>query len=339
MKNLILTTLITAAGITSAFADHGPGTSGGGSSTLSGETLKPGKLSLDIRWDFTEFKNLSAEEIARKAERAGSIDLLDRSSIYGLSIAYGVAENFQLGLSIGYYNAVGSREAEVEPAAPGEAADAGEAGEAEAEGGDAHHSPEYSHSNPDGLTDLLLTGKYRVYRGPIGQIAVIGGVKLPTGRHDVRNNLGEPLEPSATAGTGAWDFVTGAAWSRYLTPQLTMDVSALYTIRTEHDDFRLGNRFDAGVALAYRFTEDIEHYPQFGIFVEANVRHLAMSKDAGEKDPNTGGTALFVSPGVRVGFSKQAAFTVAPQLPVVQDLNGEQLETDFRVLASFNLSF
>ncbi len=337
MKNLILATLITAAGITSALADHGPGTSGGGASTLSGETLKPGKLSLDTRWDFTEFEHLSSEEIARKAERAGSIDLLNRSSVYGLSIAYGVAENFQLGLSIGYYNAVGSREAEVEPAEPGEPGETG--GAEEVEGGETHHGPEYSHSNPDGLTDLLLTGKYRVYRGPIGQIALIGGVKIPTGRHDVRNNLGEQLEPSATAGSGSWDFVAGAAWSRYLTPQLTMDVSALYTIRTEHDDFRLGDRFDAGVALAYRFTEDIEHYPQFGVFVEANVRHLAKSEDAGANDPNTGGTALFVSPGVRVGFSKQATFTVAPQLPVVQDLNGEQLETDFRVLASFNLTF
>ena len=162
---------------------------------------------------------------------------------------------------------------------------------------------------------------------------------MPTGRDDVRNNLGEPLEPSATAGTGSWDYLVGTAFSRYLTPQLTLDASAIYTLRTDAHDFRLGNRFDASLALAYRFTEDLEHYPQFGAFVEANVRHLARSKDAGETDPNTGGTALFISPGVRVGFCRNASFTVAPQIPVVQDLNGEQLETSFRVIASFNLTF
>ena len=317
MKKSLLTTLFLAAATGVALADHGPGTSGGGASTQSGETLKPGKFSVDVRWDFTEFDDLSAADIARKAERAGSIDLLDRSSVYGLSLGYGVTENFQLGLSIGYYNAIGSREAEVE------------------EGG----APTYTHSNPDGLTDLLLTGKYRVYRGPIGQIALLGGVKMPTGRHDVRNNLGERLEPSATAGTGSWDFVVGAAWSRFLTPQLTVDASAQYTLRTEHDDFRLGNRFDAGLALAYRLTEDIEHYPQFGVFVEANIRHLAKSKDHGARDENTGGTALFITPGVRAAFCKGASFTVAPQFPVVQDLNGEQLETQFRIIASFNLTF
>ncbi len=329
--------LVSTLALQTARADHGPGTSGGGASTLSGETLKPGKFSADVRWDFTEFKDLSADEVARKAERAGSIDLLDRSSVYGLSLAYGVVENFQLSLSIGYYNAVRSREAEGAGDEEEPAADDAAGGEDEA--GEKHHGPEYTRSNPDGLTDLLLTGKFRVYRGPLGQLALIGGVKIPTGRDEVRNNVGEPLEPSAAAGTGSWDFAFGAAYSRFLTPRLTLDASALYALRTEAHDFRLGNRFDAGVALAYRFTEDIEHYPQVAAFVEANVRHLAKSKDMGESDRNTGGTALFVSPGVRVGFSKSASFTVAPQIPIVQALNGEQLETEFRIITSFNLTF
>lgn len=330
MKSIFFPLTILLFSTHFSFADHGPGTSGGGASTLSGETLKPGKFSLDTRWDFTEFRTLSASDTARKTQKAGSIDLLDRSSIYGVSIAYGIVENFQVGLSLGYYDASGSREAEFEAEEPDNGTSAKERNKS---------GVKYSHSNPDGLTDLPLTGKYRVYRGPIGQFALLGGVKIPTGRSDVRNDLGESVEPSATAGTGAWDFVVGAAFTRNLTPQLSLDTSALYTIRTEAKDFRLGNRFDAGLALAYRLIEDIEHYPQFGVFVEANLRHLAKSKDTGEIDPNTGGTALFISPGVRVGFSRRASFTVAAQLPLLQDLNGEQLETRFRMLASFNFTF
>jgi len=52
------TTLALGAALattTTARADHGPGTSGGGASTQSGETLKPGKFSVELRTDYTEF--------------------------------------------------------------------------------------------------------------------------------------------------------------------------------------------------------------------------------------------------------------------------------------------
>lgn len=169
-------TLFSAATIR---ADHGPGTSGGGASTQSGETLKPGKFSVELRTDYTEFEDLSATQIATKAAKAGSFDLLDRSFLSTISVGCGVAENFQVGLAIGYYNAVNAREAEFDSGT-----------------GDS----EIATFDPDGLTDMWLTGKYRFYRGPLGSIAVLGGMKFPTGKFDVKNSAGERVEPSATAG-------------------------------------------------------------------------------------------------------------------------------------------
>jgi hypothetical protein len=99
------------AAAASAYADHGPGTSGGGAATQSGETLKPGKFSLEFRTDYTEFENLSQSEIEAKAASAGGFDLLDRSFLSTVSLSYGVVENFQVGLTLGYYNAVNAREA------------------------------------------------------------------------------------------------------------------------------------------------------------------------------------------------------------------------------------
>jgi outer membrane putative beta-barrel porin/alpha-amylase len=300
------------------YADHGPGTSGGGSQTQSAETLKPGKFAIDLRLDYTEFEDLSDTEIEAKAARAGSFDLLDRSFLPTISVSYGIVDNFQVGLSIGYYDAVKAREAEFD---------------------ETSGETEIVTFDPDGITDLWLTAKYRFYRGPAGQFALFGGAKFPTGDHKVTNSEGERVEPSATAGTGSFDGMAGIAYSRFLTSQLTLDASGQYTFRTEHDDFRLGDRVDAGVAVAYRFTEDIQQFPQFSVFAEANVRHLFKSEEDGERDPNTGGTVLFLSPGFRVGFSPYAAFTVSPQFPVVQDLNGEQLETAFKVNAALTLSF
>ena len=91
--------------------------------------------------------------------------------------------------------------------------------------------------------------------------------------------------------------------------------------------------------LAYRLTGDIQKFPQASVFVEANVRHLFESTDAGVRDPNTGGTALFLTPGFRVGFNKHVSFTFAAPIPVVQELNGTQLKTLFKMNAALTLSF
>lgn len=311
--------IITVLGVAlRAQADHGPGTSGGGATTQPGETLKAGKFSFDLRTEYTEFDNLSSHQIESEAAKAGSFDLLDRSLLYTFSVGYGVLENWQIGLSIGYYEAVNAQEAEFDP-------DTGET--------------EILKFDPDGITDLWLTTKYRFYRGPWGQFAVLGGVKFPTGDDDVRNSAGERVEPSATAGSGSFDGMAGLAYSRWLTPRMTLDTSAQYTFRTEANDFRLGDRVDAGVAVAYRLTPDIEKYPQASVFAEGNLRHLFKSEEEGARDPNTGGTVLFLSSGVRVSVSRNAALTFSGQVPVLQDLNGRQLETDFRIVAALTVTF
>ena len=326
MKNMMsrgARTALTASGLLlahapAAFADHGPGTSGGGASTQSGETLKPGKFSIDLRTDYTEYDHLSSAQLAANAAQAGEFDVLDRSFVSTIGLSYGVVESFQVGLSLGYYNAAQPRSAEYDSGT-----------------GDT----EINTFDPNGLTDLWLTGKYRFYRGPLGSIAAFGGVKFPTGRDDVRNSAGERLEPSATAGSGAYDGMLGLAWSRFLTSQFSFDLSAQYTRRGEAHDFKLGDRIDAGVAFAYRFTRDIQKFPQVSAFAEANVRYLYKSEDDGERDPDTGGTAVFLTPGVRVGFTKSLSFTVSAPLPVMQDLNGTQLKTNYKVNGALNLSF
>jgi hypothetical protein len=225
-------------------------------------------------------------------------------------------EDFQIGVTLGYYNAVNAREAEFDGA-----------------------ETEIATFDPDGLTDLWLTGKYRFYRGPIGSLALFGGAKFPTGKFDVKNSEGERVEPSATAGSGSYDGMAGAAYSRFLTPRVTFDASGQYTFRTEADDFRLGDRIDAGAALAYRLTEDVRKFPQFSIFWEANFRHLFKSEEDGERDPNTGGSVLFLTPGVRAGFTRNVSFTVSAPLPVWQHLNGTQLKTSYKINGALTFSF
>lgn len=57
--------------VPTAQANHGPGTSGGASYTVSGETLKQGKFDLSLREDYTQFADMSQASIERHAIKGG----------------------------------------------------------------------------------------------------------------------------------------------------------------------------------------------------------------------------------------------------------------------------
>src|SRR3954469_19520365 len=85
---------------TLAFANHGPGASGGGSATLSGETLKPGKWDLELREDYTKFDKFSQAQVIANAQQTGDFDSLDHGYLTSVSLSYGVIENLQLSASL-----------------------------------------------------------------------------------------------------------------------------------------------------------------------------------------------------------------------------------------------
>ena len=129
-------------------------------------------------------------------------------------------------------------------------------------------------------------------------------------------------------------------YSRFLTSQLTTDLGAVYTLRTEYDGFKVGDRLDLGVALAYRLTPSIRQFPNWSVFGEANAVWIGKDHSDEEGDnPNSGGWTIYLTPGVRVRFNEQVAFTFAGSVPVSQDLNGDQIESRFKLAASLSFSF
>ena len=53
---------------------------------------------------------------------------------------------------------------------------------------------------------------------------------------------------------------------------------------------------------------------------------------AGIPDPNSGGTTVYLSPGVRVGFDRFSGF-VSVGVPVINQHNGIQSKPDYRILS------
>lgn len=358
-------------------ADHGPGTSGSGFTTQTAETLKKKQWSVAAHFDWTEFDSVDSSRLVGLEH----FDLLDRSFLTTFGLSYGVTNNFEVGISFGYYTAEGAREiphdhdgghshdehAEAEGTEEHEHAEAtethaghekrprrvrhaGHGHEVTETAEDAHDEAEEAEEteagdselasfDPDGWTDVWFNAKYRVYEGPAGKLSIYGGIKFPVGLSRVYDSAGHRVEPASTPGTGAWDEMVGLAYTFIATPTLSFDASAQYTFRGEKFDYRLGNRFDAGLSAGWRVYGTQGNYPQVNLQGEISVRHLEKSEEHGADSEDTGGTALFLSPGLRVAFSPHTSWSAGVQLPVVQDLNGNQVETSFRVVTGLSVSF
>jgi len=194
-----------------------------------------------------------------------------------------------------------------------------------------------------GIGDVRLFGRYTAFRddvpGRTFRIAPFAGVELPTGDDDERDRFGR-LPPPLQLGSGSVDPFFGVVGTRQ-TLDYQIDVQASYQVNTEANDFEFGDvlRFDA--SLQYRLwpRELGPGVPGFvyGI-VEANVIHQNRNRIGGAKDPDSGGTTLFLDPGVQYVTRRWVLEAVA-QLPVLQDLNGDALETDFIVRAGFRVNF
>ncbi len=320
----MLSTLVVSL-LAAAVPDHGPGTSGGGLSTQSGETLLPGKLTLSWRQDYTQYERLSSDDIQKRTYKVhgdhAHFDALRWSLLETIEFGYGLSEDLQFGYSLGYYKGNDLRE-----------------GHLHADGSYGYHE----YGDVSGMTDHWLTLKKRVLKGENGHLAVLGGVKFPFGDDDEIGEDGTrnaPLEASMQPGSGTFDLMLGAAYSRYLGTQVSFDTSLSYTYRTKEDDYKIGDLILYGAALAYRFSENVRDVPSISAFLEMNVRHLLRNREDGETVHNSGGTTLFLAPGARVAFTESTSFSLAVQIPVVQHLHDEQQETLFKVMAAFTLTF
>lgn len=196
----------------------------------------------------------------------------------------------------------------------------------------------------NGLGDSTLLGRYQVFQldrpGETFRAQVLGGLKFPTGRDDESDSLGRLPQP-LQLGSGSYDPIVGGVftWQR-LRWQADFDVT--YKINTEANDFRFGNTLAHDAAFQYRlspWTLPEEGVPSFVYGVlELNGIWAERSELSGGNIGASGGYTLFVSPGLQYVTRRWIA-EISVQLPVVQELNGGQLRTDFILAGGFRIQF
>lgn len=194
-----------------------------------------------------------------------------------------------------------------------------------------------------GFGDLTVFGRYTVIQrdqpGRTLRVAPFFGVKAPTGEDDETDALGR-LPPSAQVGSGSWDALAGAVVT-YQTLRYQVDSQLSYRANNEANDFEAGDVVRLDASLQYRLKpRSLEGgVPAFlyGV-VEANLIDRDKNRVGGSKDSNSGGTTLFIAPGVQY-ITKRWIIEGAVQIPASQDLNGIALENDYIARVSVRANF
>ncbi len=195
-----------------------------------------------------------------------------------------------------------------------------------------------------GLADITVLGKYRVYTknfiGGTSRLALIGGLKLPTGDDDATDSLGL-LPPPLQLGSGSVDVVGGAAYT-YQTLDHEFDADLRYIFKQEANNFEFGDAFQYNFSYQKRIfpvtLPDKGMYSQWNALLELNGVYQERNVASGVAVLASGGHTLFLSPGIQF-VDKRWVAEASLQYPVLQDLHGDQLETDYKLALSIRLQF
>lgn len=195
----------------------------------------------------------------------------------------------------------------------------------------------------EGFSDLTLIGRYTLYAadspGRTIRIAPFVGAKVPNGRDNARDRLGV-LPNEVQRGSGSWDFLGGVV-ATYQRLDHQIDVQLAYRVNREANDFRFGDVGSLDVSLQYRLwpRQLGSGVPAFlyGV-LEANLAHAGKNRVSGIRDPNSGGTTLFLSPGLQY-VTRKWILEAGAQIPVSQDLNGTALNNDYIFNAGIRVNF
>ena len=325
-----------------AHGDHG---GGGGTVLPAGITL----VTADV--DYVKYQPISDARLTDLAVRGvDGVHSLKSIAVPSVSIAYGVTSDLTVGVRLPYLANSAIRETDT------------------AGGSFTPRGGVY------GFGDTTVTATYRFLQQGIAgfEAAGIVGFKAPTGRSDAQDKFGVPFETEHQPSSGSWDGVFGLNVSKQV-DAVGLSASVLYGLAGDGDqNTNLGDHFSYGVAVSYRLVAGSSGHGEhmhLGADRPAGIMHhgghdhaedqtagnsfgpmtidltLGLNADWHDqqeinnmRDGNTGGTVVYLSPGVRVSTERTTA-SLTLGIPIATHLDGYQSEPDWRLASSFGVKF
>jgi hypothetical protein len=193
-------------------------------------------------------------------------------------------------------------------------------------------------TNTDGTSgfgDMALTGKGALLVTTKHLLVGGVGIKFPTGEYKLRDSEGAINEPTIMPGTGSFDLLLSGYYSYGWHPhEMDTFLSFLYRLNTENPlDYKFGNATMVNGGINYIPAEKVT------LTGQVNARFAGRDEFKGESVPSTGGTFVYLTPGVRVQASPNTAFYTHLQMPVYQKVNEVNLAPRYGLLLGVSYAF
>ena len=293
-------------------------------------SYKPG-LKLDMRYDFLDQNQLrsgtgtispiAASQIVNANGRQ-EVEKYTRNNYLTLGIDYSTNPDWGINLQVPYvirdHSTLGT---ESDGATPG------------AGGG------QYD-SHTANLGDMKVIGRYQGFTSK-HNLGILLGFKLATGSYTETGTSTDqtapgpaPIDPGLQPGTGTTDVIFGAYYNDTITRNLAYFTQATYqSALYSTDDYRPGNSLNVSLGLRYKGFDVVA--PQ----IQLNFRDIQRDAGARADTVSTGGTLLYISPGIVAAVTDQIALYTFVQVPIYQNVNGVQLAPRFITSAGVRYSF
>ncbi len=165
-------------------------------------------------------------------------------------------------------------------------------------------------------TAITMEGGKKTY------LSVFGGTTLPIGKN--RKELGGEIDPGMQPGFGSPSYTIGISATRQIIGALTLAADTSYDLFTRKDRFKFGNEWRANLAGIYELygkPEDL--ISKIDGILELNLLNIARDEEGKEKQRATGGTILYLSPGMRFSFSRplNGSLGLMLKFPTLKSLN------------------
>lgn len=181
-----------------------------------------------------------------------------------------------------------------------------------------------STSDARGIGDLRIVGRYQGL-SPDAGLGLQLGIKVPTGSFRqpfaTGPQAGEGLDRGLQLGTGTTDALLGVYKFGVLGGSIGYFAQAMAQVALDaRDRFRPGNSVNVNLGLRYLGMARIT--PELQLNIHSERRESGAQADRA----NSGATLAYLSPGASMRITRRLDAFAFVQLPVLQRVNGLQLE-------------
>ncbi len=193
-----------------------------------------------------------------------------------------------------------------------------------------------------GIGDLALVFKQRVYNDTWNRgawnIAVLFGTETPTGETGERSGSGL-VPPTLQPGSGSWDPFLSVA-STFEQGRFRADTQIFWQTFGQGDqDHEGGDLLSVEFDVGYRVVMTQYPGPTLGAKIGARWRHRERAELAGAVVASSGGDELSLILASSWHPRPEWDVSFRFEVPTLQELNGTQIETDYRALVGVGLRF